>query len=285
MTTRNLHTRFSALAALLVLTAAPLCAQVSSDIPLTVSDHGDGTVPGGDTLYFGFHPSATNGRDAALGEEEQPPAPPEGVFDVRWVNVGSSKDFGQGVKRNYHAYTSSTQSDTFRLRVQPGFKPGSNGYPVTLTWPSLSKYFTGAALRFVDGDGNPTAQDMMSTTSFSFTNPSSVSSTVTIVTTGPISSADVSEADAVLNFGLVSSPNPVKRNEGATIGYVLPYPAHVTVTLYNALGQAVMEVVNEDQTPARHTNHLDTRNLPAGSYYCRINAGRFSSVRTIILAD
>lgn len=285
MTTRNLHTCFFALAALFVLAAVPARAQVSSDIPLVVSDHGDGTVPGQDTLYFGFHPAATNGRDAALGEDEQPPAPPEGVFDTRWVNVGSSKDFGQGVKRNYHEYVSSTQSDTFRLRVQPGFKPGSNGYPVTLTWPSLSKYFTGAALRFVDGDGNPTAQDMMSVTSFTFTNASSVGSTVTIVTTGPRGSSGVSEAEAVLNFSLISSPNPVKRSEGATIGYVLPYPAHVTVTLYNSLGEAVMNVVNEDQTPARHTNYLDTRSLPSGSYYCRINAGRFASVCTIILAD
>ena len=65
-------------------------AQVTSDLTLIVSDAGNGAAPGLDTLHWGINPNATNGKDASLGEEEQPPAPPEGVFDARWINVGSS---------------------------------------------------------------------------------------------------------------------------------------------------------------------------------------------------
>ena len=129
-------------------------AQVTSDLTLIVSDAGNGAAPGLDTLNWGINPNATNGKDASLGEEEQPPAPPEGVFDARWINVGSSSNFGQGIKVNFDPINESRR-DTFRLKVQPAFKPSTEGYPMTITWPDLKKYFGGASLRFVNGDGEP----------------------------------------------------------------------------------------------------------------------------------
>lgn len=273
-----------ALAALSVRTL-PLCAQANSDIPILVADHGDGSAPGIDTLRFGINSAASNGRDAGLGEEEQPPAPPEGVFDVRWVNVGSTKDFGQGVKRNYHAAVSTEQSDTFRFKVQPGFKPGTGGYPVTLTWPNLAKSFTAAQLRFVDGDGNPATFDMMSGNTYSFSNPSSVTSTVTITTTGPKAAGVGTAQDATLDLRLASAPNPVHRADGAELNYRLPFRAHVTVRLYNSLGEAVATPVDGDQAPMQYSLRLETKSLPAGSYFCTITAGRLTMTCPIMLVD
>lgn len=263
----------------------PLGAQVAIDIPLIVSDHGDGAAPGIDTLHFGVHPAATNGRDVGLGEDEQPPAPPEGVFDARWINVGSSNNFGQGVKRNFRVSLNTAQIDTFRVKVQPGFKPGGSGYPMTLTWPDLSKSFTAAGLRFVDGDGTPTTHDMMADQSFTFTNPSSVTSTITIITAGPKGSADVSLAESMLNLELLSTPNPVRRADGARVSYNLPFAAHVSVKLYDALGQVVETLVDGHQEPSRYTFGLATGQLPAGSYFCTITAGQFTMVRPITLVD
>lgn len=58
--------------------------------------------PGSKTLYFGLDPIATNGRDTLLGESELPPAPPTGVFDVRFTiqHLGFPSTF-QGLDKDY----------------------------------------------------------------------------------------------------------------------------------------------------------------------------------------
>lgn len=280
----NTLTSLLAVAAGVVALGAPALGQVTSDIPLYISDRGAGASPGIDTLRWGVNPAATNGRDTELGEEEQPPAPPEGVFDARWVNVGSSNNLGQGVKKNYHLYASAQQADTFRLRVQPGFQPGQEGYPITLAWSDLSKHFTTANLRFVDGDGNPTTQDMMTVSSFQFSNPSSVSSTVTIVTTAPRSSASVPSA-AELAFDLKSVPNPARKESGVVISYTLPKTSAVSITICDALGRTIQRVFEGRQGATEHSFHIDTRELATGSYYCVIAAGETTATRSFVIVE
>ncbi len=211
MTTRRYITRTIATAfAFALLLGVTAYAQVNSDLTLIVADNGGANR---DTLRWGVKVAATNGIDAALGEEEQPPAPPDGVFDARWVNVGTSSNFGQGVKKNYHANNAGLR-DTFRLKVQPG----AAGYPMTLTWPSLTSYFGTASLRFVDGDGNAFTQDMKTATSFSFSNPSSNSSTITITTFQPAApSAGIGASPSPLNFGIVNFPSPGTKTDSVTI--------------------------------------------------------------------
>jgi len=68
------------------------------DIPITVKD---GTSS--QELRFGLDPSATNGLDPALGENELPPLPPTGTFDARFIDDPNSANpiLGQGVLNCY----------------------------------------------------------------------------------------------------------------------------------------------------------------------------------------
>lgn len=91
---------------------------------LTISS---GTNSG--TIEFGTCSTATNGIDLHLGEQELPPQPPSGIFDVRFElpttpAVGSIRDF-----RN----TTLTTIDWI-IKLQPG----SSGYPMTITWDTAS---------------------------------------------------------------------------------------------------------------------------------------------------
>ncbi len=272
-----------ALAGMALATAAG--AQTTSTLTLIVSDANNGAAPGRDTLYWGFDPAATNGKDAALGEEEQPPAPPEGVFDVRWVNVGTSADFGQGVKKNFHPGGAGMR-DTFRVKVQPAFKPGSSGYPVVMAWPDLKSYFESASLRFVDGDGEAQTMDMLSGTSFTFTNAASVTSTVTIITSGAKDpSSGIEIPTGTRGFAAAIVPNPVRRAVGGTISYTIPVEASVTVKLYDAAGTLVRSIDAGRRSAATHTMRFDLGGLPLGGYYAVITAGTLTATRSFVLID
>lgn len=206
----SMFTRFLTMAIAAVALGTSAFAQVNSDIPLAISDAGSNR----DTLRWGVNTTATHGRDAALGEEEQPPAPPEGVLDARWINVIASNNFGQGIKKNFRNSASPTQRDTFRLKVQPG----SGGYPMKISWPAINAYFGSASLRFVDGDGNATTMDMTTGTEFTFNNPSSASSTITITTMSPLAPpTGVSATPNPINFGVVNFPTPGEATQNVVV--------------------------------------------------------------------
>jgi hypothetical protein len=73
----------------------------------------DGKASGyADTLIFGIDQSSTRCRDAALGEDELPPLPPSGVFDVRFTdNYLGFPCLGQGVKINYQPFLLSNPNE------------------------------------------------------------------------------------------------------------------------------------------------------------------------------
>lgn len=68
------------------------------DIPITVINATKSEI-----LKFGLDPTATDGLDVALGENELPPLPPVGTFDARFVDDPNAAPpvMGQGVKYDY----------------------------------------------------------------------------------------------------------------------------------------------------------------------------------------
>jgi len=213
MNIRNL--RGLALGALLLAGGTvALQAQATSDLPLIVQNNGSGVNLGLDTLRWGVNPAGTNGRDASLGEDELPPAPPSSVFDVRWINVGSSNNFGEGVKKNFRASTSGTQIDTFRMRLQAG----DGGFPVSVSWPNnLSSYFGSATLRYFDnGLGANVNVNMLTASTHSITDPDVT--TVQIFTSNPTAPAGgVAVTPSPLNYGIVAFPVPGTETDSITV--------------------------------------------------------------------
>jgi hypothetical protein len=125
---------------------------------------------------------------------------------------------------------------------------------------------------------------MMTVSSFQFSNPSSVSSTVTIVTTAPRSSASVPSAEE-LAFDLKSVPNPVRKESGVVISYTLPKTSVVSITICDALGRTIQRVFEGRQGATEHSFHIDTRELATGSYYCVIAAGGTTATRSFVIVE
>ena len=76
-------------------------------------------------------------------------------------------------------------------------------------------------------------------------------------------------------------PNPF--NPSTTIRYQLPTQLHVTLTVYDILGRGVATLVNGVEGPGIKTVKLDGGNLASGVYFYRLEAGRFTSTKKLML--
>lgn len=96
------------------------------NIPLVVSDGFRSRV-----LYFGLDPSATNGIDTHLDEMEQPPLPPSGIFDARFVGYDINiPELGEGVLKDYRNGNDTTKGQRIHeLRYQTG-----SGTTISISW-------------------------------------------------------------------------------------------------------------------------------------------------------
>jgi hypothetical protein len=76
-------------------------------------------------------------------------------------------------------------------------------------------------------------------------------------------------------------PNPF--NPVTRIEYALPNEAHVTLNVYNVLGQVVATLVNQVEQAGYKTVQFDVKNLSSGLYFYRLSAGQFSETRKMLI--
>jgi nitrous oxidase accessory protein NosD len=88
-------------------------------------------------------------------------------------------------------------------------------------------------------------------------------------------------------YGIAQNyPNPF--NPTTTIAYQVPEVTHVTVEVYNVLGERVATLVDEQQAAGYYTvewNGKDggQRTVSSGVYYYRMSAGQFTSIKKMLL--
>lgn len=81
-------------------------------------------------------------------------------------------------------------------------------------------------------------------------------------------------------------PNPF--NAGTEIRYQTPADGHVTLRIYNTLGQQVRTLMDTDQPAGEHTVHWKGRDargqeVASGLYFCRLKAGDFSETIKMVM--
>ncbi len=76
-------------------------------------------------------------------------------------------------------------------------------------------------------------------------------------------------------------PNPF--NPSTTIKFGLPKASHVTLTVYNTLGQIVREVVNGEMEAGYHEVQCDATGLASGVYLYRMTAGHYAGTRKLMV--
>jgi hypothetical protein len=72
-------------------------------------------------------------------------------------------------------------------------------------------------------------------------------------------------------------PNPF--NPTTRITFQLPQPIHVTLEVYNVLGQCVATLVKEEMSSGNHVVSFDAAELASGIYLCQMKAGSFQQTK------
>jgi hypothetical protein len=76
-------------------------------------------------------------------------------------------------------------------------------------------------------------------------------------------------------------PNPF--NPMTMIRYGLPSRSHVTLTVFNTLGQQVSVLQNGEQDTGYHDVQFNAAELPSGVYYYRLQAGNYTEAKKLLL--
>ncbi len=76
-------------------------------------------------------------------------------------------------------------------------------------------------------------------------------------------------------------PNPF--NPSTTIEFQLPERAMVKITIYNMLGQEVGVIADGEFQAGVHQASWNAKNMPSGAYIYRINAGKYSAAKRMLL--
>ena len=85
-----------------------------------------------------------------------------------------------------------------------------------------------------------------------------------------------------IQFNLAQNyPNPF--NPTTTIQYAIPKAEHVTLKVYDELGNEVTTLVNENKVAGQYKVSFNGSNLASGIYYYRIAAGDFTEVKKLML--
>lgn len=76
-------------------------------------------------------------------------------------------------------------------------------------------------------------------------------------------------------------PNPF--NPSTSINYSIPSASNVKITIYDALGKNVNELVNRSQVSGNYSVVWNAANMPSGVYIYKIEAGSFTETKKMIL--
>ncbi|MFA5834657.1 MAG: T9SS type A sorting domain-containing protein [Bacteroidota bacterium] len=94
-------------------------------------------------------------------------------------------------------------------------------------------------------------------------------------------------SDISLTGYILSQNYPNPSNPVSAINYEIPLTSHVLLTIVDAMGNKIRDLVNRNQAAGKYTVSFSTiqgtTNLSSGVYFYRLEAGEFTATKKLIL--
>ncbi|MBK8551957.1 MAG: T9SS type A sorting domain-containing protein [Ignavibacteria bacterium] len=252
-----------------------ICSGQVVNIPIKISDGA-----ASDTLMFGLDPSATNGIDLMLNENELPPLPPAGIFDARFTGTGLTPPvpIGNGLERDYREGNANYSGEKkHRIKYQTG-----SGSVIIISWWNVPSEMSIRLQDIVTGSLIDTT--FSGSGSYLITNTLGFSSLNFTVNYSFITSSQ----NEILNTGIPESltllqnyPNPF--NPVTSINYHLSKNDFINLSVYNSSGELVQVLINSYTTAGIHEIVFDASDLPSGVYFYKIRSGEYTNTKSMLL--
>ena len=216
-------------------------------------------------LYFSAVQS-----DVDLSGYELPPPPPTGIFDLRFES-----------QRNVEIPKHADGSDVNMFPI----KISGAKYPLTIKWNvdnAQEQYFTLEAMYLEDNKVKTQQYKSTAGEKIVIDNSELVSLKLLMI--------PMTTVERPKEFSLHQNyPNPF--NPTTTLHFEIPKESHVSLKVYNTLGQEVAVLLNEVKKSGRYDVELNAHTLSSGVYFYRMvsddlssNSGEaFTSTKKLIL--
>ena len=174
------------------------------------------------------------------------------------------------------SFTATASNDAVVLNWETATEVNNYGFEVESKRASTDNW---SKIGFVDGHGNSNSPNSYS---FIATDGAKYYRLKQVDTDGAFEYSEVVEVEGSLSYKLSQNyPNPF--NPSTTISFTMPEVAKASITIYNALGQKVMEVVNKEFSAGTHSVNIDASQLSSGMYFYKLQTNSFSKTMKMLL--
>ena len=178
-----------------------------------------------------------------------PPKPPAGAFDVRFSNGLKAMD-------NTGTIELMNNADNLTIHFQIAEKNQEEGQHWLLTAKNGDVYKLGDS-----GE---------------------------IVINGSVNGFTLTKAETIPTSFSLSQNYPNPFNPVTSIGYTVPEEMYVTISIYNLIGQKIVDLVSEVQQKGHHKVMWDSKDaksnlVSSGVYFYSITAGDHTALKKMVL--
>jgi hypothetical protein len=246
-------------------------AQIS--IPFEVYDNAGGQK----TLFFGLDQTATDDIDINLGESDLPPYPPTGAFDARFILPENNFNGSLSSWRDYRNAAGFPFSDTIEHRIK--YQSAGGATSMFFSW-NFPPEVTGLLQDM--SNGIFVNEPISGSGTYELTNFSALNQMKLFIYYNSILTGVNDENIKPSTFKLEQNfPNPF--NPSTTIKYSVSENTFVNLSVYNMLGQRVVELVNEILSAGEYQIYFNASELASGIYLAKLNSDNFTQLIKMIL--
>lgn len=180
--------------------------------------------------------------------------------------VENSFKVGAFFKNNPLPFFHKVDDQTLDAAITKTSPPGDNGNGIIASFDFISSIdqtveFSLYDVNAIDSQGNSILLDV----------------------TGLSINVDVKkEVELPENYSLSQNyPNPF--NPSTSISYQIPNEGFVSLKVYDAIGNEIKTLIDEEKMPGSYEIIFDASNLPSGVYYYKMTAGDFVSTKKLML--